>query len=226
MFPVIPLLPACMPDAEQLLLAPTPYLIGVPTAFYTARKIFRMPKDVWLADLDTCEYQTEKYYYMSKLFQLTCSFMFQLKIDIISVCDMILSYPMVVDEIPELPEIESNILVSHLRKLLHEFSSSPIIDLDLDESSKQWSHSSARAGALELSKFDPLLYTLTRDSVDVAIRVSMILFFNTSNVLGEFTNHIRTLRLFPRPVVAFQYEGFMKSRPKPCLFTSMLAKTQ
>ncbi|CAH8562189.1 unnamed protein product [Heterobilharzia americana] len=192
MFPVIPLLPACMPDAEQLLLAPTPYLIGVPTAFYSARKIFRMPKDVWLADLDTRE----------------------------------LSYPLVVDEIPELPEVESNILISHLRKLLHEFSNSPIIDLDLDESSKQWSYSSTRTGALELSKFDPLLYTLTRDSIDVAIRICMILFFNTSNVLGEFTDHIRTLRLFPRPVVAFQYESFMKSRPRPCLFTSMLAKTQ
>ncbi|CAH8582626.1 unnamed protein product [Schistosoma rodhaini] len=192
MFPVIPLLPACMPDAEQLLLAPTPYLIGVPTTFYTARKIFRMPKDVWLADLDTGE----------------------------------LSYPMVVDEIPELPEIESNILISHLRKLLHEFSNSPHIDLDLEDSSKHWSVSVARATALELSKFDPLLYTLTKDSVDVGIRVSMILFFNTNNILGGFTNHIRTLRLFPRPVVAFQYESFMKSRPKPCLFTSMLAKTQ
>ncbi|CAH8604521.1 unnamed protein product [Schistosoma haematobium] len=192
MFPVIPLLPACMPDAEQLLLAPTPYLIGVPTAFYTARKIFRMPKDVWLADLDTRE----------------------------------LSYPMVVDEIPELPEIESNILIHHLKKLLHEFSSSPHIDLDLDDSSKHWPVSVARTTAFELSKFDPLLYTLTKDSVDVGIRVSMILFFNTNNILGGFTNHIRTLRLFPRPVVAFQYESFMKSRPKPCLFTSMLAKTQ
>ncbi|CAH8585651.1 unnamed protein product [Schistosoma bovis] len=192
MFPVIPLLPACMPDAEQLLLAPTPYLIGVPTAFYTARKIFRMPKDVWLADLDTRE----------------------------------LSYPMVVDEIPELPEIESNILINHLKKLLHEFSSSPHIDLDLDDSSKHWPVSVARTTAFELSKFDPLLYTLTKDSVDVGIRVSMILFFNTNNILGGFTNHIRTLRLFPRPVVAFQYESFMKSRPKPCLFTSMLAKTQ
>ncbi|CAH8590757.1 unnamed protein product [Schistosoma bovis] len=192
MFPVIPLLPACMPDAEQLLLAPTPYLIGVPTAFYTARKIFRMPKDVWLADLDTRE----------------------------------LSYPMVVDEIPELPEIESNILINHLKKLLHEFSSSHHIDLDLDDSSKHWPVSVARTTAFELSKFDPLLYTLTKDSVDVGIRVSMILFFNTNNILGGFTNHIRTLRLFPRPVVAFQYESFMKSRPKPCLFTSMLAKTQ
>ncbi|KAH9582429.1 hypothetical protein MS3_00007195 [Schistosoma haematobium] len=192
MFPVIPLLPACMPDAEQLLLAPTPYLIGVPTAFYTARKIFRMPKDVWLADLDTRE----------------------------------LSYPMVVDEIPELPEIESNILIHHLKKLLHEFSSSPHIELDLDDSSKHWPVSVARTTAFELSKFDPLLYTLTKDSVDVGIRVSMILFFNTNNILGGFTNHIRTLRLFPRPVVAFQYESFMKSRPKPCLFTSMLAKTQ
>lgn len=59
-------------------------------------------------------------------------------------------------------------------QLLHEFSSSPHIDLDLDDSSKHWPVSVARTTAFELSKFDPLLYTLTKDSVDVGIRVSMV----------------------------------------------------
>ena len=31
MFPVIPLLPVSMSGSEQLLLAPTPYIIGIPT---------------------------------------------------------------------------------------------------------------------------------------------------------------------------------------------------
>ncbi|KAF6773584.1 hypothetical protein AHF37_07676 [Paragonimus kellicotti] len=80
MFPIIPLLPSCMAEAEQLLIAPTPYIIGVPTSFYAARKVFRMPKDVWVANLDTQE----------------------------------LSYPEVLEEIPDLPEPECTILIRHL----------------------------------------------------------------------------------------------------------------
>lgn len=53
MFPVIPLLPAYMPSAEQLLLAPTPFLIGVPSSFFHHRKIRELPSDVILVDLDT-----------------------------------------------------------------------------------------------------------------------------------------------------------------------------
>lgn len=53
MFPVIPLLPAYMPSAEQLLLAPTPFLIGVPSSFFHHRKIRDLPSDVILVDLDT-----------------------------------------------------------------------------------------------------------------------------------------------------------------------------
>lgn len=41
MFPVIPLLPTCMSCAEQLLLAPTPYVIGIPASFLMYKKNFR-----------------------------------------------------------------------------------------------------------------------------------------------------------------------------------------
>lgn len=41
MFPAIPLLPTCMSCAEQLLLAPTPFLIGIPATFLTYKKNFR-----------------------------------------------------------------------------------------------------------------------------------------------------------------------------------------
>lgn len=41
MFPVIPLLPTCMACAEQLLLAPTPFVIGCPASFLLYKKNFR-----------------------------------------------------------------------------------------------------------------------------------------------------------------------------------------
>ncbi|CAG9091778.1 unnamed protein product [Plutella xylostella] len=41
MFPAIPLLPSCMACAEQLLLAPTPFLIGIKNTFFTHKNNFR-----------------------------------------------------------------------------------------------------------------------------------------------------------------------------------------
>lgn len=52
MFPVIPLLPVSLGGAEQLLMAPTPYLIGVPTSFLVVKRNIHLPEDVWLVDLD------------------------------------------------------------------------------------------------------------------------------------------------------------------------------
>jgi len=53
MFPIIPLLPRVMRETEQLLLAPTPFLIGVPSSFLQHRAPhFQLPDDVWLVDLD------------------------------------------------------------------------------------------------------------------------------------------------------------------------------
>ena len=53
-FPVIPLLPPSMKGSEQLLLVPTPYIIGVPSSFFTDnhRSSVCLPDDVWLVDLD------------------------------------------------------------------------------------------------------------------------------------------------------------------------------
>lgn len=52
MFPVIPLLPQSMPGSEQLLLAPTPYIIGLPSTFFDQKSRFRFPSDIWKVDLD------------------------------------------------------------------------------------------------------------------------------------------------------------------------------
>lgn len=35
------------------MLAPTPYIIGVPASFLFYKKHFKLPDDVWLVDLDT-----------------------------------------------------------------------------------------------------------------------------------------------------------------------------
>ena len=43
----------CLVDCLQLLLAPTPYIIGVPASFFMYKKGFRIPDDVWLVDLDS-----------------------------------------------------------------------------------------------------------------------------------------------------------------------------
>ena len=52
-FPVIPLLPPAMNGSEQLLLVPTPYIIGVPSSFFTDKhRNVSLPDDVWLVDLD------------------------------------------------------------------------------------------------------------------------------------------------------------------------------
>ena len=62
-FPIIPLLPLSMTGSEQLLLAPTPYIIGVPTSFLDRKRNIRLPEDVWLVDLDKPFIQVCVYYY-------------------------------------------------------------------------------------------------------------------------------------------------------------------
>ncbi|KAL3267187.1 hypothetical protein HHI36_011324 [Cryptolaemus montrouzieri] len=64
------------------------------------------------------------------------------------------------------------------------------------------------------------------DSVDIATRVAMVRFFNSQNLLANFTEHTRTLRLYPRPVVAFQINSFLSSRPRSSQFLNRFARTQ
>lgn len=74
--------------------------------------------------------------------------------------------------------------------------------------------------------FNPLIYGNDVDSVDVATRITMVQFLNSKNILGNFNEHTRTLRLYSRPVVAFQYNSFIRSRPIKSSFIIKLAKTQ
>lgn len=44
--------------SPKLLLAPTPYIIGVPASFFLYKADFKMPDDVWLVDLDSSKVRT------------------------------------------------------------------------------------------------------------------------------------------------------------------------
>ncbi len=80
--------------------------------------------------------------------------------------------------------------------------------------------------SLQSKPYNPFIYSNDIDSVDIATRVAMVRFFNSPNILGNFNEHTRTLRLHPRAVVAFQYTSFIRSRPVKSAFVARLAKTQ
>uniref|UniRef100_H2UY17 MAP kinase-activating death domain protein n=1 Tax=Takifugu rubripes TaxID=31033 RepID=H2UY17_TAKRU len=196
MFPVIPLLPTCMASAEQLLLAPTPYIIGVPASFFLYKAEFKIPDDVWLVDLDS-----------SKVIAPTNA-----------------------EILPPLPEPEAMELKKHLKQALASMSmnTQPILNLEKFQEGQELpllppGRDKASPSSTE---FNPLIYGNDVDSVDVATRVAMVRFFNSSNVLQGFQMHTRTLRLFPRPVVAFRSSSFLASRPRRSSFADKLSHTQ
>uniref|UniRef100_A0AAR2JNR6 MAP kinase-activating death domain protein n=1 Tax=Pygocentrus nattereri TaxID=42514 RepID=A0AAR2JNR6_PYGNA len=215
MFPVIPLLPTCMASAEQLLLAPTPYIIGVPASFFLYKSDFRMPDDVWLVDLD---------------------------------CNKVIA-PSNAEILPPLPEPEASELKKHLKQCLvrltvitqkqifasdskalasMSLNTQPILNLEKFQEGQELPllPPGRDKSSPSSTEFNPLIYGNDVDSVDVATRVAMVRFFNSPNVLQGFQMHTRTLRLFPRPVVAFQATSFMASRPRRTGFAEKLSHTQ
>ncbi|XP_055913086.1 MAP kinase-activating death domain protein isoform X11 [Eupeodes corollae] len=243
MFPVIPLLPTCMSCAEQLLLAPTPFVIGVPATFLLYKKNFsldyRLPDDIWVVDLDS-----------TKLSPPTGG----------------------AEEIPGLPEPEGTILKNHLKQAMQLMDQAGLGALTSMSASNQaasnqqlmpsirdslqqppilgvssarlplQSPSSAQASQRNSIStqgvasrqpspnappaINPIIFGTDVDSVDVATRVAMVRFFNSQNTLANFTEHTRTLRLYPRPVVAFQINSFLRSRPRASVFLNKFARTQ
>ncbi|XP_032638141.1 MAP kinase-activating death domain protein isoform X29 [Chelonoidis abingdonii] len=217
MFPVIPLLPTCMASAEQLLLAPTPYIIGVPASFFLYKLDFKMPDDVWLVDLDSNK----------------------------------VIVPTNAESLPVLPEPEALELKKHLKQCLvsmtaitqqqlltpdnkalasMSLNTQPILNLEKFHEGQEIPLLLGRPQnglqSTPSTEFNPLIYGNDVDSVDVATRVAMVRFFNSPNVLHGFQMHTRTLRLFPRPVVAFQANSFLASRPKQTAFADKLSRTQ
>uniref|UniRef100_A0A8D0VWN5 MAP kinase-activating death domain protein n=1 Tax=Sus scrofa TaxID=9823 RepID=A0A8D0VWN5_PIG len=182
----------------QLLLAPTPYIIGVPASFFLYKLDFKMPDDVWLVDLDS---------------------------------NRVIA-PTNAEVLPILPEPESLELKKHLKQALASMSlnTQPILNLEKFHEGQEIPLLSGRPSndlqSTPSTEFNPLIYGNDVDSVDVATRVAMVRFFNSPNVLQGFQMHTRTLRLFPRPVVAFQAGSFLASRPRQTPFAEKLARTQ
>uniref|UniRef100_A0AC35U4W9 MAP kinase-activating death domain protein n=1 Tax=Rhabditophanes sp. KR3021 TaxID=114890 RepID=A0AC35U4W9_9BILA len=175
MFPVIPLLPSYMPSAENILLAPTPFIIGLPASFFGFKR-FEVPNDVIVVDLDT----------------------------------NVMNIPEDMD-IPEFPEPEYTKLKQDFEIGLKKKST---FTGDI-QPSKDFSQST-----------DQERLENDGDQIDIAIRVAMINFFNSPNIFANFSEHTRTLRLYPRPVVALQTESFLQSRPLKTPFIRDLCSTQ
>ncbi|KAK9877674.1 hypothetical protein WA026_019345 [Henosepilachna vigintioctopunctata] len=226
MFPVIPLLPTCMNCAEQLLLAPTPYVIGLPASFLMYKKNFRLPDDVWLVDLDSNKLlspqdvpplpEPEGTILKNHLKQAIAG----------------LSTPTTAATQlqPSRRESISNTLsLSRQRTPEPSPLHSPHQNLSPRLSITPQSASSPQK--MNISPSSPggpnaFIYGNDIDSVDIATRVAMVRFFNSQNLLANFTEHTRTLRLYPRPVVAFQINSFLSSRPRTSQFLNRFAKTQ
>ncbi len=129
------------------------------------------------------------------------------------------------EPIPELPEPEVSILKNNLNQALASLSFSPQPVKSFENFFNQQSKNKDNLDLISKS-FSPLHYGNDVDSVDVATRITWVQFLTSKNCLGNFSEHTRTLRLYPRPVVAFQYNSFIRSRPIKSNFIIKLAKTQ
>ncbi|CAB0039918.1 unnamed protein product [Trichogramma brassicae] len=321
MFPAIPLLPTCMSCAEQLLLAPTPFVIGIPASFLMFKKNFRMPDDIWLVDLDSnritppsglgdclpplpepegsilknhlaqamqlmdqagtgamgsmsipqphlmtpqnaaqqqlhspqsrressaSHHSTLRYFTCSLAIsnspmeirdEMNHDFLLSLSLSLRSVSsakhrpslDHSVMSP--VNSSGQTSPRRPSLAISHV-------SSTASSQRLLASPSTTHHHATNNNGSMMSGQggaagqaggggpSNPFIYGNDVDSVDVATRVAMVRFFNSQNLLANFTEHTRTLRLYPRPVVAFQINSFLRSRPRASQFLDRFARTQ
>ncbi|XP_026327004.1 MAP kinase-activating death domain protein isoform X4 [Hyposmocoma kahamanoa] len=240
MFPAIPLLPSCMNCAEQLLLAPTPFLIGIPATFLTYKKNFRLPDDIWLVDLDATklisptgtdqdlpplpepEGSVLKNHLKQALSSLTNTTNDQAQAQLMpSRRDSVGGATLKVQQ----PSFRGSGDGAHSAPQ----STPESRRVSLSSSSAISAGNTPQRHSLASSHsqpFNPLIFGNDVDSVDVATRVAMVRFFNSQNILANFMEHTRTLRLYPRPVVAFQINSFLRSRPRTTSFLNKFARTQ
>ncbi|XP_012260383.2 MAP kinase-activating death domain protein isoform X8 [Athalia rosae] len=266
MFPAIPLLPTCMSCAEQLLLAPTPFVIGIPATFLLYKKNFRMPDDIWLVDLDS-----NKITPPSGLFDalpplpepegtilknhLKQAMQLMDQVGAGAMGNLVTAQPQQPSPQHVLPQPSmqspsrressashhSTLSVSSARhrpsmdySVHGQISAANSPGTPSTSSPHRASLTPSASPTPQASKhmphpspsFNPFIYGNDVDSVDVATRVAMVRFFNSENLLANFTDHTRTLRLYPRPVVAFQINSFLRSRPRTSSFLNKFARTQ
>lgn len=258
MFPVIPLLPSCMSSAEQLLLAPTPFIIGFPSSFFKFKFNFSIPNDVWIVDLDANKVKKPP-----NVEDLPPLPEYEGAI-LIQNLQKILNSMSGVDSEPGPPSSSGNLmtsvykspLTSRMNKINEGQSSMPsspykrkssmasagsqLLQFAADKLGGSTVHtktmvhsptSSTRSSFASIVKsvpaFDPTtIIKNDTNAVDVATRIAMVRFFNSQEVLANFIEHTRTIRLYPRPVVSFQKSSFIQSRAKISPFLMKLVETQ
>ncbi|XP_043867632.1 MAP kinase-activating death domain protein isoform X12 [Drosophila mojavensis] len=241
MFPVIPLLPTCLSCAEQLLLAPTPFVIGVPASFLIYKKNFRLPDDIWVVDLDSTKLTppTGGYDEIPPLPEpegtilknhLKQAMLLMDEAGLGALTSMTASnqavssqqlLPSVRDSLQEPPLLGVSQVRLPLQTPPHSAHAS-----QRNSVSAQGAMLSRQPSPMNSPALNPFVYGTDVDSVDVATRVAMVRFFNAQNTLANFAEHTRTLRLYPRPVVAFQINSFLRSRPRASIFLNQFARTQ
>uniref|UniRef100_A0A336KGN7 MAP kinase-activating death domain protein n=1 Tax=Culicoides sonorensis TaxID=179676 RepID=A0A336KGN7_CULSO len=227
MFPIIPLLPTCMGSAEQLLLAPTPFIIGLPASFLMYKKNFRLPDDIWLVDLDSNKLtappgaeeipslpEPEGTILKNHLKQALSS----MNNGVNSVANQQL--------LPSYRDGLGGAQQLTLQPAQLAFSQPGSLNNSARSSFSGIAGTPRQPSPIGQLQMSPFVFGNDVDSVDIATRVAMVRFFNSQNTLANFTEHTRTLRLYPRPVVAFQINSFLRSRPRASAFLNEFAKTQ
>ncbi|KAJ8970537.1 hypothetical protein NQ314_001177 [Rhamnusium bicolor] len=213
---------------QCLLLAPTPFVIGLPASFLMYKKNFKLPDDVWLVDLDSNKLLSP--YEIPPLPEPEGTILknhLKQAIGNLSIPSNLTQQlqPSRRESIPS-----PNTLSISRSKSPEEVSPvlSPV-NTNMQQRLSLTPPSSYVPQPRPLTPsvgFNPFIYGNDVDSVDVATRVAMVRFFNSQNLLANFSEHTRTLRLYPRPVVAFQINSFLRSRPRASQFLNRFARTQ
>ncbi|XP_028899784.2 MAP kinase-activating death domain protein isoform X6 [Zeugodacus cucurbitae] len=240
MFPVIPLLPTCLSCAEQLLLAPTPFVIGVPATFLMYKKNFRLPDDIWVVDLDSTKLSPPTGGYeeipvlpepegtiLKNHLKQAMQLMDEAGLGALSsmsASNQAISAQQLMPSVRDSLTEPTLLGVSQVRLPLQSPTQSAYAS-QRSSMSAQGGHS-RQPSPMNSPALNPFIYGTDVDSVDVATRVAMVRFFNAQNTLANFAEHTRTLRLYPRPVVAFQINSFLRSRPRATQFLNQFARTQ
>ncbi|XP_065219139.1 MAP kinase-activating death domain protein isoform X2 [Planococcus citri] len=241
MFPVIPLLPISMDLSECLLDNPTPYVVGVPVNFFLLKKHFTLPDDIWLIDLDSNKIiSPDKARTIPPLPQPDGTI---LKNHLRQAISSLSSSMPIFSQSSSSAHRESDALTESSGSGGPASSMNEILERASRESCEsitKWIAEQQQAGLSnemqELQRRESqsnqsnipnlFVYGNDVDSVDIAVRVAMVRFFNSNNMLANLVEHTRTIRLFPRPVVALQIKSFLQSRMKTTPFIEEFCKTQ
>lgn len=238
MFPVIPLLPISMDLSECLLDNPTPYVVGVPVNFFLLKKHFTLPDDIWLIDLDSNKIiSPDKARVIPPLPQPDGTILknhLRQAISSLSSSEPMFSQSSNIQyRASSNSQPDNSIIPSTMNEILERAGRESCESITKWIAEQQQASLSEEMQEIQRKESQSLsvapnlfVYGNDVDSVDIAVRVAMVRFFNSPNMLANLVEHTRTIRLFPRPVVALQTKSFLQSRSKVSTFIEEFCKTQ